>query len=201
MKKFWKLSLLIVLLLSFAAVNGNAQYGYKKKKKKKKKKEKTEHVDFTKNLWYGGGVNLGFQGGNGYSLFVFGISPMVGYKITDRFSAGPRVSATLYNFRIQTFGGVEKKTPISWSVAAFTRYQIVPSIFAHAEYEYQNYAFLDGSLSTAYERRNNFYLGVGYAANPGSLFRYELLLLYNFLAPQDDIRQPIDYRVAFTYNF
>lgn len=200
MRKFFSISLLVFILLACISVDGNAQYGYKKKKKKKKREEKKEQVDITQNLWYGGGMQLSFSETNSYSLFIFGISPMVGYKITDRLSVGPRVSATLYSFRIQSFS-VEKRNPISWSMAAFGRYQIVSNIFAHVEYEYENAAYLDGNLNTAYDKRNNVYLGAGYAFNSGSLFRYEISLLYNFLIPDYSIESPLDYRVAITYNF
>lgn len=201
MKKIFNLSILILLLVALISVDGNAQYGYKKKKKKKKRKEKTEQVDFTKNLWYGGGMQINFGSNQFYSQFIFGLSPMVGYKITDRLSVGPRISATLYNFRIQTFTGVEKRTPVSWSVAAFTRYKILSMLFTHLEYEYQNEAFLDGNLNTAYDKNNNLFLGLGYTSSSGGPIGYEFLLLYNFLIPENSITNPFDFRVALTYNF
>ena len=203
MKKIFSISILILLIIACIQVDGTAQYGYKKKKKRKRKEktERKEKVDFAQNLWYGGGMQINFGANQYYSQFVFGLSPMVGYKITNRFSAGPRVSVIFNSFRIQTTTGVEKITPISWSVGAFSRYQILSTIFAHVEYEYKNEAYLTYNLETQYEKRNNFYLGAGYASNSGSLIRYEIMLLYNFLVPENSIASPFDYRVALTYNF
>ena len=60
--------------------------------KNKTTKEKTDRSMFWREkLWYGGGINLGFSQGPDLSLFNFGLSPIVGYKITPELSVGPRI--------------------------------------------------------------------------------------------------------------
>jgi hypothetical protein len=68
---------------------------FAQKSHKKKKKE----PDFVSNLWYGGGLLLGFNGINNASIFSLGVSPMVGYKITPAISVGPRVEFILSSYK------------------------------------------------------------------------------------------------------
>ena len=124
MKRILQLSFMIVTLLLCFNVDSYAQYGYGKKKKKKKKVEKNdEYFDESgglgHKLWYGGGFNLGFSGNSFQSLFQIGISPMVGYKITEEFSVGPRASVQYNYFRVNDGGQVLRASPITWAAGAF----------------------------------------------------------------------------------
>ena len=153
---------------------------------------------FTQKLWYGGGVNLGFQSFNGISQFLFGLSPMVGYKITDEFSMGPRAAVQYTYYKINA----ETAQPLSWAIGAFSRYKLFPSIFAHIEYEFEDRALAayDGfELSIFRQARNNFYAGGGYHSGNG-LWGYELVVLYNFL--EEDFNDiPFIIRAGITYKF
>lgn len=157
---------------------------------------------FASNLWYGGGVNLGFSGNSFESIFQLGVSPMVGYKIFEEFSIGPRVGIQYIHYRTNLGGRVQTANPISWSTGVFSRYKFFPTIFGHVEYEFENAAIFtigaDG-LEVLRRERNNFYIGAGY--NSGGEWGYEILVLYNTLQPENDINPPFSFRFGFTRNF
>lgn len=170
------------------------------------------------SLWYGGGFTLGFAGTSNYSNFQIGITPMVGYKITDNLSAGPRVGITyqyikgdardLFTGELQT----EATGLTEYIAGAFVRYKIFQQFFAQFEGEYRSSEFVltDGrfliydseidDISTV--RQNDFQpiVGAGYNSGAG-LWGYEIMILYRLNIPEDDIRSPFDIRFGITYNF
>ncbi len=218
--KFSYLILTLALTLTFSLTIDTPMqaqhYGYGKKKKKKKKKAEKERSTFrlTDHLWYGGGGNLGFSGGNNFNFFTFGLSPMVGYKIIPQVSVGPRLSFN-YNFikGVGSDGFVHKAQPASYSAGLFTRFKFVRMFFLHAEYEYESrevfyvdglgYLVLDneGNILTDRISRENIYAGLGYTNSSDGRWGYEVLLLYNFLTPESSLELPFDLRVGLTYNF
>lgn len=216
------LTLLLFCTLFVGISTADAQYYGKKKKKKKKteqvdkKKEKTEDYfdesgGFKHKLWYGGGLTLGFSGGNDVSIFQGGLSPMVGYKIFDRLSVGPRVGFNYSYIKFFQSGRNYVVEPLSFNVGAFSRYKILDMIFAHVEYERFSEESVDpdqdgfiefdqdGEIATGRINSNNFYAGLGY--NSGGLLAYEIALLYNFLEPENSFDTPFSIRAGFTYKF
>lgn len=199
MNKKW---LLIPLLISLFAITLSAQ-----RQGRGQERERVRGEGFPQFLWAGGNFNLGFTGSNGISIFQIGIAPMAGYKITEMFSIGPRVSLQYSYMRARNFNGtVENRHPISYGIGAFARHKIVQQIFVHAEYEYadQAWAGFNGSGGFDVQRfqQNNVYIGAGYSS--GFPVAYELLLLYN--TNQRDfaigpIQNPLSIRFGFTYNF
>lgn len=158
---------------------------------------------FGRQLWYGGGVNLGFSGNNGFSQFIFGLSPMVGYKFTDDLSVGPRVSLLYSYFKARTFNGtVDSAQPLSWAVGVFARYKLLPSIFAHVEYELEDEAFVivTDKLEVLRQNRSNAYVGAGYNSGDG-LWGYEISVLFNLLEDNSSTNVPFIIRAGITYNF
>ncbi|HKK89183.1 MAG TPA: hypothetical protein VJ917_10055 [Saprospiraceae bacterium] len=170
------------------------------------------------SLWYGGGFTLGFAGTSNYSNFQIGITPMVGYKITDNLSAGPRVGITyqyikgdardLFSGELQT----EATGLTEYIAGAFVRYKVFQQFFAQFEGEFRSSEFVltDGrfliydseidDLSTV--RQNDFQpiIAAGYNSGMG-LWGYEIMVLYRLNIPEDDIRSPFDIRFGVTYNF
>lgn len=220
MKKYcFRIPLLVLALLLSFSVAMDAQPNSKSKKSKKKKSDPTEEYfdesGFKHRLWYGGGFNLGFAGGNTTNYFGIGVSPMVGYKIFDKVSVGPRVSIQ-YNYikGIANDGITRKATPVSYAVGAFARVKFLPMLFAHAEYERENtggvytdgngyliYDINEGEVLTFREARNNVYLGLGYTSGGNSTIGYEILLLYNATVPEQSFELPFSFRAGLTYNF
>ncbi len=150
-------------------------------------------------FWYGGGLGLGFSGGTFSNQFNLSISPMVGYKITPEFSVGPRGELSYTHFRTNDGrGGVEKYNFFNYGIGAFSRYKLFQQFFIHAEYQVENRQLLNQFGDKFRDTRNNFYIGAGYTS--GGLVGYEISLLWNLLE-EETIDLPIDYRIAFTYNF
>ncbi len=207
MKKYFIAGIVLLLLFSFSS-DISAQ---SRKKKVVSKAEKTQMGTFKDRLWYGGTLALNFSGGSYYSTFFMGISPMVGYKLTEKFSVGPRVSLKYVYLKATDFGGNIAKANL-WSYAAgiFSRFKIIDIIFAHVEYEYENRELFttngggvvnqtNGEIGTIRESRDNLYIGAGYTS--GGEFSYEVLVLYNVMNDDSTLRLPFDYRVGFTYRF
>lgn len=205
--------MVFILLLAF----DNDMYA-QRSKKKKKKTETDEYFDeggsWKHKLWYGTGVNLNYSGNNFRKVFTFGLSPMVGYKITDKFSVGPRIALTYSNYKFDTPSGVINSSPVSWDVGVFSRYKILPFIFSHIEYQYENAAIfrtnnagdllldpMTNKLIIDRKKRNNFLAGLGYSSAGGGLFGYEILALYNVTLPKNAFESPFSIRIGFTYNF
>ena len=222
MNKYQVITILLAIFMVSLAGDTYAQRSKKKRKRTKSSKTDEYFKDngkFTDRLWYGGGVNLGFSGGTNYSLFRFGLSPMVGYKVMDRLSVGPRVSFD-YTFlkgnavNLRTGGiSVEKGNLFSYSGGIFSRYKIINTIFLHTEVEFQSLeqvGTLSGFLVYDDEKDNlvtvrggheNVYLGAGYNSGDAGGWGYEIVVLYNFNEPDDSIDLPFTYRIGLTYNF
>jgi len=164
--------------------------------------ERNTDDSFVDRLWFGGGLALSFSGNSTVNLFQFGISPIIGYKFTERFSAGPRANLLVNFYSFDTGGNKERAQPVDWAVGAFSRYKITAQIFAHGEYEYVNQAFaltsFDGLDIQRFEQ-NNVYLGGGYTT--GGRSGFEILLLYNVNQDPRDTRNPLIVRAGFNYNF
>ena len=165
-----------------------------------------ESQGFTHRLWYGGGLALGFSGGGFSSLFQIGVSPLIGYKLTENFSVGPRFSVLYSHYRENRGPVVGRANLIDYGVGAFTRYKIIRNFFIHLEYgvdlqERVDRSTLNGDeFATGRVSISNGYIGAGY--NDGnSIWGYDIYLLYNVLLPENSVRSPLDFRFGITYNF
>lgn len=207
MKRLLQLSFLIVLALMMTNTDALAQSKGKKKKSSGTDKYFDDSGNLASRLWYGGGFTLGFSGNNFESLFQLGVSPMVGYKITDKFSIGPR-GEILFNFYRADVGAPEiaKGTFINYGLGAFARYKIFRTIFVHGEYGFQNeeiiinYDFTESKFITGRRSRNNAFVGAGYNDGDG-VWGYEIALLYNLNQDANTLNLPFDFRFGLTYNF
>lgn len=163
--------------------------------------EEKQTSAFADRLWWGGGFALGLSSVNSVTTIQLGLSPMVGYKFTDRLSAGPRLSALMSYFTARTFGGErDSKLAPTWAGGVFTRYKLFSEFFAHAEYELENRAFVLTDIDGLYVNRqniNNYYIGGGYNSNGG-----EITILYNLNRQSGFLQQsPFVFRFGFTRNF
>jgi hypothetical protein len=133
---------------------------------------------FTDRLVTGG--NLGMQFG---TQTMIDLSPMIGYKITDRFVAGIGITYRYYRSRDLIYNYVFKTSIYGGSV--FARYYVLENLFAHVEYE-------GLSLETKYfdpyyqaHTSTRFWVGspmagVGYRQAIGERASFNIMLLYNF---------------------
>ena len=91
---------------------------------------KTEQTRPTQSKWYYGG-NIGFNFWNNYTYL--GIFPLVGYKVSPKFSVGGKLGYAYYNqnntdFSSHNYGG-----------SIFTRYRVIPQFYLHGEFAYWSY--------------------------------------------------------------
>jgi hypothetical protein len=160
--------------------------------------------EFGSNLWYGAGAQLQFAGGNNQSFFLVGVSPIVGYKINNILSVGPRASVAYNRFRFTTFGGGDTtESFLTWSAGAFARAKIFGQFFAHAEYSLVN------------ERERNFqtgelegitrpipFLGGGISQGGGiGAAGFEILVLFRLSGADRIGDSPFEFRSGLNFNF
>lgn len=127
-------------------------------------------------LVYAGNVGLNF--GNVTSISV---SPMVGYKVTNKFIPGVGVTYNYLRFHYVNY--VSKAINI-YGGSIWARYYILENIFLHGEYE-----ALNGEWDPYFRPNYRYYLnsllvGGGYRESFGKLSSY-ILVLYNVTYSQD----------------
>ncbi|HNQ13780.1 MAG TPA: hypothetical protein PKH65_10010 [Bacteroidia bacterium] len=96
-----------------------------------KNSEKSK-IPIKDRIYFGG--NLGLQFGN-YTLIE--LSPLVGYRFTERFSSGLGLTYMYYDVK-----DLDYSTNI-YGGRVFSRFSITESIFAHSEYELLNLEVFD----------------------------------------------------------
>ncbi len=130
-------------------------------------------------LYYGG--NFGFQFG---TVTLIDISPLVGVMVTPRFSSG--IGITYQFFDDRRFVGGQTS---SYGGRIFSRYNVLPNVFAHAEFESINFDNYN-VISDQFERiwSNALFLGGGYFAPFGQNGGANFTFLYNVL--HDNLRSP-----------
>ncbi|MCC6413678.1 MAG: hypothetical protein IT270_18630 [Saprospiraceae bacterium] len=162
-------------------------------------------TDFKSHLWYGGGVSLGFGASNGGSSFGFGLSPMVGYKIIEQISVGPRLNVYFSSYKEQ---GYETLNLFNTELGAFLRGRVFRGLFIQGEISNEwgqepYYAAPPKYEKVGYQRFNQ-YLGGGYNFGNGmGGFGSEIGIFYNFAVGSDinSYENPWDYRFVFTWRF
>lgn len=168
-------------------------------------KDKKESTSFKDKLWYGGGLNLGFSGASGVSVFGFGLSPMVGYKIVGPLSAGPRLSVF---YSSQTYVGLRTFNLFDVEVSLFARVRVFRGFFIQGEIgtlsDQYLYTLNGRDIEKGTRTRPSQYIGAGYNFSNGSGgFGQEIAVMYDFYVGGDinAFENPWQYRLAFTYGF
>jgi hypothetical protein len=138
-----------------------------------------DSIPFKDRLYFGGNFRMQFG-----TVTLIDFSPLVGVMITPKFSSG--VGVTYQYFNDQRYIGGETS---SYGGRLFSRYNVLPNIFLHAEYEsinFDNYNF----LSERFERiwSDALFLGGGYFAPFGPRGGANFTFLYNVL--HDNLRSP-----------
>ena len=132
-----------------------------------------EKAPFKERLYIGG--NLGLLFGD---ITIIDLSPVIGYRFTERFSAGPGLIYQYFNFRGVGFSNYGGKI--------FSRYLISENLFAHSEYEYLNIELLRydaGGKIVDMSRIDvkSFFIGGGYIQRIGNRAFISVMLLYNLI--------------------
>jgi len=164
---------IILLLISFFSVQLNAQeYARQPREKKKALAKERFYLGGNFGLWFG-------------TTTYIELSPLLGYKITERWHVGLGLTYiyfkgsfvdlyTLQSYSINThvYGG-----------RLLTRFYIMENIFAHAEYEVLNLEVpvYDNNFNIVYQRVNvpSFLVGGGYSQKMGTNSAFYILILFN----------------------
>lgn len=104
-------------------------------------------------IYYGGYVTLNF--GRDYS--VIGAQPMLGYKLTPKFSIGVQATYEYNNYKANSdYSGS------NYGASVFSRYRISPRLYAHTEFELMSYKWFysDGDKRKTVPM---WYVGGGYS--------------------------------------
>jgi len=153
---------LLISLLIFQSIHGQAQA-----------REEKPKSPFWEKVYIGG--NLGAQFGN---VTAVDVSPIVGYKITEKISAGFGITYQYYNIRSYNYD-----THI-YGGRIFARYQPWSFLFLHTEFELLNWKPLydiNGKLNTERIWAPGLLAGGGFSQPIGGGSSIFVMALYNFL--------------------
>ena len=165
-------------------------------------KNQLSNQSFSERL-YGGG-NISFNIFNGWILLD--ASPFVGYRLTQKYSAG---IGAKYIYR----GFPEQNINLSYYGGnLFSRYQLTRNFLAHVEYELLN-VYETRPISLNFGERtlaSMFYIGGAYSTSIGGNATVQIMLLYDLINDYNSPYRPyyiigssgppILYRVGFTFG-
>ncbi len=107
-------------------------------------------------LYFGGSVTVSFG-----DVTRIGVYPMIAYKFTPKLSVGAEVGYEWLDY--DDFDQMANN--YGWSV--FSRYRIIPKLFAHAEYQMVNYEIFTSPTTSDREWIPYFLVGGGLASRIG----------------------------------
>jgi hypothetical protein len=125
------------------------------------------------HLYFGGGFGLQF----GYMTLIE-VSPLVGYKITPKFSVGLSPTYKYYKYNDYYGQNIDLKTNV-WGGSIFSRYYIFESVFAHVEYESLLYNTHSPGYPETRQQFNSFFVGGGYNQSIGFNSGMYIMVLWN----------------------
>ncbi len=138
----------------------------------------TPHINphrdgFWDRFYTGGGIGLQF----GSQTFV-NISPILGYRLTEKFSSG--ISVTYLYYRYRDFNPAYSYSSNTYGGSVFSRYLILENLFAHVEYEVLRMEVRDNvSRLLGTKDITSVLVGGGYRQMLGERSSINLMLLYN----------------------
>lgn len=138
------------------------------------------------------GGNFALQFGN---VTFIDISPMVGFRFTDRFSAGPGIT-----YRYLKFRGFEGSSTYGGSL--FARHIVGSQFFAQAQYESLNTEYLtevNQELQLTRAWVPGFFLGGGIFQPLGKRGAVTIAAMYNLM--YDNVRSPYGSPWVFNVGF
>ncbi len=156
-------TLLIAVLTSFAQIDDSTMLRKHEPKPK-----------FWDKVFIGGG--LGAQFGE---QTVINISPVVGYRITEKIHAGIGVTYEYFHYRRDFY---DLETNI-FGGSVFGRYYFTKNLFGHGEFEYLNLEAFD-YYPTRRVDVESLLAGGGYIQRFGQNSGILIMLLYNFTESQ-----------------
>ena len=166
-----KIRNLLILILLAAALPSFGQYG-------------SRGGGLGDKLYFGGGG--GFSGGSNFINVA--LSPLIGYKFTERFSGGMQITYQYVKF-----------LDVSWSNyggGPFLRYNVTQKLFGYTQYEYLNVGASSGDVRYNF---SSMFVGLGYSEPLGGNVAFNITALYNVLygdGSKSPYQSPIQFRVG-----
>ncbi|MCF6356403.1 MAG: hypothetical protein L3J54_01230 [Draconibacterium sp.] len=105
-------------------------------------------------MYFGGYANMSFG-----SYTVIGVQPLVGYKLTPKFSIGGKVS---YEY-IKDKRYLEDYTTSNYGASVFSRLRILPTFYGHVEFSSMSYDLYDAEGNNSRKWVPFLYVGGGYS--------------------------------------
>lgn len=135
---------------------------------------------FSDRIYFGGGGGFS-AGSNQTNISLF---PQVGYRVTDRYSAGIGVTYQYVRLNNPSF----TFSNYGWSV--FNRFNVTEMFFAYAEFERLNFEFPVSLEQTDRTSFNSLLLGAGYSEQMGGRASFNVMALYNVLYDASENPRP-----------
>ena len=130
-----------------------------------------EKPEWQRRVFTGGGLGASF---NSYYDYI-AVSPLIGYRLTERLAAGVQVQYRYTNYKQY----VPEVSTNDWGVSPFLRFSVFGPVFLHAEYEYLNYQYIRAGEKYR-QGFNSFMAGGGFFQPIGRNAGFYIVALYNF---------------------
>ena len=166
---------------------GYAQWG---------QEELSDKPSFRDRIFVGGGIGGGF----GSTMDYFSISPIIGYKLTEKLVPGVSL---MYRYTNNKFYQPNVSTS-DYGVSPYLRYMLGNGIFLHTEYEYLNYEYLISPTESVRKTNGSFLAGGGFFQPFGRRAGFYASILYNFSYSNNGYypySSPVIYRMGITAGF
>ncbi len=183
---------LFALLAIGFSLSLQAQSPKEERQYRKEERQGMKTNDYRSQPWQN---KLFFEGNGNFNIFNGGtfisFAPVIGYRLTGRSSVGVGPA-----FAFISQGGASSN---AFGGRIFGRYQIIPQLFAHAEYE--RMSFGDSSNAPRLQTAR-FPVGGGYSQRIGPRSSFNVMALYDLLynRNQNQLVIPVGYNDAYIYN-
>ncbi len=125
-------------------------------------------------LYFGGYLGASFG-----RVTSISVAPLVGYKLTEKFSVGTQISYEYFNDRHYDFDSS------NYGFSVFTRYRIVPQLYAHVEYEMMNYELYSAFGKSDREWVPFLFVGGGFSQQISRNMWMNAQLLFDVIQDKD----------------
>ncbi len=165
--------------------------------------QKSNNSSLLDKTWYGAHLALGFGASSTQSAITLGIAPMVGYRIFDPISVGPRVNILYRHLTFKDFSGnlIQKINIVDRGIGVFLRAEVYRQYFVQAELMYESTVNrITNAGDQIRVKGTNAYIGVGTnvgGRNPS----VELMVTYDLNLPSIYKNNLINFRFGFTMNY
>jgi hypothetical protein len=158
--------------------------------------EMSEKPSFRERIFVGGGLGGGF----GSTVDYVSVSPIIGYKLTEKLVPG---ISLMYRYTNNKYYNPHVTTQ-DYGISPYLRYMLGNGIFLHTEYEYLNYEYPVTPTETVRKSYGSVLAGGGFFQPFGRRAGFYATILYNFSYSNNGYypySSPIIYRMGITAGF